>query len=128
VHGRGVWCVDTLLVGHATRGRRPGLSHMWASHGRARSLQSGPVHANLAAHRATEGLPAPAADLAADAAADQLQVGDGRGDRRGDWGPGRRGGVLRSGIRSDLVRVRLGVLGLGVEDKLVVVRARRLEL
>jgi hypothetical protein len=36
--------------------------------------------------------------------------------------------VLRSGIRSDLVRVRLGVLGLGVEVKLVVVRARRVEL
>eukprot|EP00964_Phaeocystis_antarctica_P025493 scaffold14337_cov60-Phaeocystis_antarctica.AAC.2 len=38
----------------------------FASHRRARALQAGPVHANLTARRATEGLPAPAAGLAAD--------------------------------------------------------------
>ena len=42
------------------------------SHGRARALQAGPVQARLAARRAAEGLPAPAADLAADVA--QFQV------------------------------------------------------
>ena len=38
----------------------PESSHL---NGRARSLQAGPVQANLAARRAAEGLPAPAADL-----------------------------------------------------------------
>ena len=52
---------------------------MCASHGRARSLQAGPVQANLAARRAAEGLPAPATGLAADAAT-QIRVGDRRGD------------------------------------------------
>ena len=61
------------------------------------------MHADIAARRATEGLPAPAADRAADAAA-QLQVGDGLpevGDGKRD---GCRGGVLRSS-RLHLVRV-----------------------
>ena len=47
------------------------------SHGRARALQAGPVQARLAARRAAEGLPAPAADLAADlslAAGDAAQL------------------------------------------------------
>ena len=35
------------------------------SHGRARALQPGPVHAQLAARRAAEGLPAPEAELIA---------------------------------------------------------------
>lgn len=50
-----------------------------ASHGRARPLQAGPVRAHLAARRAAEGLPAPAAGLAADAAA-QIRVGSRWGD------------------------------------------------
>ena len=47
------------------------------SHGRARALQAGPVQARPAARRAAEGLPAPAADLAADpslAAGDAAQL------------------------------------------------------
>ena len=61
------------------------------------------MHADIAARRATESLPAPAADRAADAAA-QLRVGDGLpevGDGKRD---GCRGGVLRSS-RLHLVRV-----------------------
>eukprot|EP00964_Phaeocystis_antarctica_P118983 scaffold82702_cov59-Phaeocystis_antarctica.AAC.3 len=62
-------CLTWAHPGRRTRHMQEGRL---VSHGRARALQPGPVQARLAACRAAEGLPAPAADLAADLAAQLL--------------------------------------------------------